>query len=90
LIAELPADAPFVFTTEEHKILIWKVGDRIAACDSACPHAGGPLEDGYLHDTTLVCPWHGWAFDLATGSENDDGLKRFPVKVENGAVWVDC
>jgi nitrite reductase/ring-hydroxylating ferredoxin subunit len=33
-----------------------------------CPHDGGPLSDGYLDGGVLVCPRHGWEFDLTTGA----------------------
>lgn len=32
-----------------------------------CPHAGAALDDGWVADGALVCPRHGWAFDLETG-----------------------
>ncbi len=34
-----------------------------------CPHRLGPLEDAPVHDGVVVCPWHGHAFDVATGKE---------------------
>ena len=37
------------------------------AVDNRCPHLGGPLAMGALHDNILVCPWHGWEFDCTTG-----------------------
>jgi nitrite reductase (NADH) small subunit len=33
-----------------------------------CPHDGQPLSDGFLESTRLVCPRHGWEFDLETGA----------------------
>lgn len=37
------------------------------AMDGTCPHAGGPLGDGFLHQGKVTCPWHGWQFDLQNG-----------------------
>jgi nitrite reductase (NADH) small subunit len=40
----------------------------------------------------LQCPWHGWEFDLLTGkhlvSQSRVRLRRYPVEVEDGAVYV--
>jgi nitrite reductase (NADH) small subunit len=39
----------------------------------------------------LVCPWHAWEFDLATGECAADRrlrLRKFEVKVEDGGVFV--
>ena len=42
---------------------VCNAGGEIHALDGICPHAGGPLGQGALHGTTLVCPWHAWEFD---------------------------
>ncbi len=39
----------------------------------------------------LACPWHGWEFDLTTGIALTDAkvrLRRYPVEVEGGTVYV--
>jgi nitrite reductase/ring-hydroxylating ferredoxin subunit len=39
----------------------------------------------------LACPWHGWEFDLLTGKPlfgSVPNLRRFPVTVVDGAVYV--
>ncbi len=41
----------------------------------------------------IVCPWHGWEYDLATGQVAHDRkirLRRFDVTVEDGVVYVDA
>ena len=40
-----------------------------AAGSLTCPHMGGPLAPDPSDPGTLVCPWHGWRFDLASGRE---------------------
>jgi nitrite reductase/ring-hydroxylating ferredoxin subunit len=45
------------------------------------------------HAMRLVCPWHGWEYDLATGEVAHDRrrhLRRFPVTVQDGIVYVDA
>ena len=39
----------------------------------------------------LTCHWHNWKFDLKTGATiyGGDNLRVYPVKVEDGAVWLD-
>ncbi|MGI9146114.1 MAG: Rieske (2Fe-2S) protein [Chloroflexota bacterium] len=37
------------------------------AVDNNCPHNGGPLARGALVGRELVCPWHGWRWDVTNG-----------------------
>jgi len=39
----------------------------------------------------IVCPWHGWRFDITTGKSVDDGRYRVPtydVEVTDGKIHV--
>jgi nitrite reductase (NADH) small subunit len=48
------------------------------------------LDEGEMR---LICPWHGWEYDLATGEVAHDRrkrLRRFEVVVEDGIVYVDA
>jgi nitrite reductase (NADH) small subunit len=55
----------------------------VFAVQAECPHRGGPLADGLVGGTTLICPLHAWKFDLTTGAAllGDCGIKTFPVRV---------
>ena len=37
------------------------------ATQASCPHSGGPLADGIVGATTVICPLHAFRFDLASG-----------------------
>lgn len=63
---------------------ICNVNGVIRAVWGVCPHANGPLGQGTLEGSMLVCPWHLWAFDCTNGD-----LKAFSVKVEGGDLFVD-
>ena len=41
----------------------------------------------------LVCPWHGWEYDLVTGELAHNRrlrLRRFEVEVEDGIAYVEA
>jgi nitrite reductase (NADH) small subunit len=51
-----------------------------------CPHRGGPLVDGLLGGTVIVCPLHGYRFDVVTGAALDVfGRAGAPSDRANGA-----
>jgi nitrite reductase (NADH) small subunit len=65
-----------------------RAGDLFAV-QASCPHRGGPLADGLVGGTTLICPLHSWKFDLSTGEvlSGECGIKTFPVRVdESGRI----
>jgi nitrite reductase/ring-hydroxylating ferredoxin subunit len=75
----------------KHVALFLHQGE-ILACNNRCPHEGYPLVEGALDaDCVLTCNWHNWKFDLKTGATiyGGDSLRIYPVKVEDGAVWLD-
>jgi len=77
--------------TAGHKNLClthWK--GEYTALDNRCPHQGGPLGEGSIENGQLRCPWHGWDFCPHGGSSEDfdDGLEAFPVKEEEGSIYV--
>ena len=53
---------------------------------------GTILEERFSEDELhLVCPWHGWEYDLATGECAADRritLRAFDVREEDGQVYV--
>ena len=64
----------------------------VYATQAACPHRGGPLADGIIGGTTVICPLHGKRFDLATGQEHtgqtataECALVTFPARVTEQA-----
>ena len=75
------------------EIAIFNLGNRFVAIENACPHQGGPLCDGIVSGTSVVCPLHGWKFDLETGAPVRASLPAclttFPARVEDGVVLVD-
>ncbi len=91
-VAELPPGTCRSVETERGWIAIYNVEGRLYATDDVCPHAGGPLGEGRLSGDCVVCPWHGWRFNVRTGQrpENPDFcVECFEVKVEDGQIVVE-
>ncbi len=66
---------------------VFAVGDELHVTDGACPHNGGPLAEGLVRDGVVTCPWHWYAYELATGRCRTAAgyeLKRYPVVVVGG------
>jgi nitrite reductase (NADH) small subunit len=79
--------------------------ERVYAIRNRCPHHGGPLALGLVRERetgrpghygpgggrVLRCPWHGWEFDLETGTcLEEPGLRAavYGAKVADGRVFV--
>jgi nitrite reductase (NADH) small subunit len=74
------------FSAFGEKVAVFRTRSReVFAVQAECPHRGGPLADGLVGGTTVICPLHSWKFDLATGDAvfGDCGLKTFPVRVDD-------
>jgi len=66
--------------------------DTIHVLDNRCPHAGGALSAGAVRDGCIVCPWHMWAFDLASGAcppAPTIRVKTYICRVREGRVEVN-
>jgi len=72
---------------------LFRVADEIHAMENRCPHAGDPLSEGVLDGAVIVCPSHGWDFDVTTGHRPDDAdgfpIPCFAVRVVDDQVEVD-
>jgi NAD(P)H-dependent nitrite reductase small subunit len=75
------------------EIAIFNLNGRFLTIENACPHKGGPLCDGIVTGTAVVCPLHGRHFDLETGmpvrASEPACLAVFPTRVEDGMIFVD-
>jgi len=66
--------------------------DKVYATQAVCPHKGGPLADGLIGGSTLLCPLHEHGFDMLTGAalSGDCALTVYSVEVSGeGALMLD-
>lgn len=68
-------------------------GDVGALIDK-CPHRGMKLSEGWVKEARLVCPYHGWSYDVRGNgySAGTPSVKvcaeHFEAKERHGAVWI--
>jgi 3-phenylpropionate/trans-cinnamate dioxygenase ferredoxin component len=90
---EIPEGEVRVFEAEDLKIAIACVNGTLFALEDVCTHDDGPLGDGHLDGCEIECPRHGARFDIRTGAATRmpaaAPVAVFPVKKENGEVWVE-
>ncbi len=91
-VDDIPKLGARVMRTDTMDIAVFRTAsDEIFALQDKCPHKGGPLSQGIVHDNTVTCPLHNWKIDLNSGEAlaPDVGCShRFPIKVENGTVYI--
>lgn len=90
--ADLPEGEGRVVEAEGKTLALFNVDGAFYALDNACAHRGGPLGEGLLEGTVVVCPWHAWRWDVKTGANANNPAVRmacFPVSVEAGRVFVE-
>jgi len=73
-------------------VVVANVNGTLYAITASCTHRGGPLDEGELRGSLVICPWHGGQFDLATGKAiNPPPTKDaipFEVKIDGSDVML--
>jgi nitrite reductase/ring-hydroxylating ferredoxin subunit len=102
--SELPEGGRLIVEVNGHSIGLFHVDGAYYGLLNRCPHQGAELCRGTVvgelrssgpgdydldeEKRFLVCPWHGWEFDLATGQSYFDPrrtrVRPYPVEVEDG------
>jgi phenylpropionate dioxygenase-like ring-hydroxylating dioxygenase large terminal subunit len=90
-VADLAPRVPTRFVAGEVELVAVRTDEGVHVLHGRCPHRNAPLSDASVEAGSLVCPHHGWDFELATGRSRGipgEAVARFGAKVEDGLVWV--
>src|ERR1700756_1692081 len=75
------------------RIALYAVDGAFYATSDVCTHASAWLSEGYLDGCLIECPLHQGLFDVRTGAAAvppcTDPVRTFPVKVEEGFLYVE-
>jgi nitrite reductase (NADH) small subunit len=72
-------------------VALFRLGDEFFAIDNLCLHRAGPLCDGQIDNGVVTCPWHGWSYEIRTGTMVQDprvGVSKHDVQIEGDLVSV--
>jgi nitrite reductase/ring-hydroxylating ferredoxin subunit/DMSO/TMAO reductase YedYZ heme-binding membrane subunit len=87
----IPDGRAHIATMAGDRIAIFRYGNKISAVSNACKHQNGPLGEGRIVNGCIVCPWHGYEYEPASGQSPPpftEKIPTFPIKVVAGRVWV--
>lgn len=105
-VGDIPPGARKIVDVDGRSIGVFNVNGTLVAVLNVCPHELAPICRGRVQGTTLpsvpgefrwgregeilLCPWHGWEFDLLTGAALADKrrLRRYPVTIEDDTIFV--
>jgi nitrite reductase/ring-hydroxylating ferredoxin subunit len=91
-LAALPSNELTLVTVNNQDVILYRRDDDICAIGNECPHQAGSLCDGFVEGDIVVCPLHGWEFDLRSGAcmtVPGESVPRYEVTVEDGAIFLE-
>ncbi|HMN11260.1 MAG TPA: non-heme iron oxygenase ferredoxin subunit [Bellilinea sp.] len=81
-----------VINVDDLEILLLNINGEYFAVENCCTHEDEKLDPGELEGYQIACPRHGSRFDVRTGAALTlpayKPVHTFPVKVENGRVFL--
>ena len=73
---ELAEGGAKVVTVNGKEVAVFKHQGRLLAIQNRCPHEGASLVGGVTEGSEVICPSHGYRFDLLSGSCSTDSALR--------------
>ena len=89
--ADLKENSGKRFIVDDVEIAVFKINSEVLALSNICPHLQTRLiYEGFIKNGFVVCPAHGWKFNLRTGKKpsESNGLATYPVKIVDGQIFV--
>ncbi len=91
-MADLAPGKGVLVTVNDRDAAVFRRGEEILAIGNDCPHQGGSLCDGWVEGEIVICPLHGWEFDMRTGAcmtVPGESVPCYIATVEDGAVYLE-
>jgi nitrite reductase (NADH) small subunit len=90
-VADFSSGLGKMVTVGGRHVALFRLGDEFFALDNTCLHRGGPLCEGMVESDVVTCPWHGWSYQIRTGTMVQDprvGVSKHDVRIDGDAVSV--
>ncbi|MDD2920977.1 MAG: non-heme iron oxygenase ferredoxin subunit [Anaerolineales bacterium] len=90
--SELPSGERLFVDIADMPIVIFNIAGQLFAIGDVCTHDDGPLGDGALEGSHIVCPRHGAEFDVRSGKAMQMpaaiDIPAYPVQIREGKIFV--
>jgi len=70
------------------EVLLIKHNSNYLAFKNKCPHQGNPLNDCWIENDTVVCPFHQYHFSLENGRGHGMYLEKYELKFKENGVFL--
>ena len=91
-VGDLPNGERLFVDIGDAAVVVFNIAGKYFAIGDVCTHDDGPLGDGDLEGTNVVCPRHGAEFDVRTGQAVGMpavvDIPAYPVQVRDGKLFV--
>lgn len=91
-LGELTAERGRIVPVAGERVAVFLADGKVSAISNVCQHQNGPLGEGRVVDACVVCPWHGYEYQLADGRSPPPFTERVPtfnVRIVGDRVWID-
>jgi naphthalene 1,2-dioxygenase system ferredoxin subunit len=90
---DVPEEDVLGVETAGKDVALYNVEGQVYATDNICTHGHARLCDGFLEGFEIECPLHQGKFNIRDGRPTcqpvTEAVRTYPVKIENGRVFVD-
>ena len=84
-LEQIPVGEGRAFGVAGEQVAVFRLRDgSLRAVSAVCPHKGGPIADGTIDQSVVMCPLHQHAFELDTGCSTTgaDPLRSYAVSTD--------
>jgi 3-phenylpropionate/trans-cinnamate dioxygenase ferredoxin subunit len=89
---QLPDGERIFIEVEGKAIVLFNLAGKLFAIGDVCSHDNGPVGDGEIEETEIICPRHGARFDIRSGKATSlpavKDIPSYPVRVVQGMIQI--
>ena len=91
-LEDLPEEGTLLVSVNGEPLCLYNLGGTVYATHDICTHAHASLAEGFIDGENIECPLHQGLFHIPTGkavgAPVTDDIRTYPVKVEDGKVFL--
>lgn len=79
------------FNIKGKAVAVYNCSGKFFATSNFCQHEGGSLDEGELVGNVIICPLHGWEYNVESGqclTAPGADLQVYPVRVIGDEIQI--